>query len=102
MFVSTETSWQTVSEAINGIDPSVKETAFTKLERLIDVSAFKEGLNAEQQETFLQTVGLTGWKDQVLEAIDEVRLVCVYFHEFTTFTSGSRVARSVQYTVEGC
>ena len=77
VFVSTETSWQTISEAINGIDPSMKETAFTKLEELIDVSVFKEGLNAEQQEKILQSVGLTGWKDQLLKAIDEVRLVCV-------------------------
>ena len=70
MFLSTETSWQLVMESISGIDASLRETVVDELENLIDV---KDTLNISQAKR-VQMVGLTGWREVVLQATDEVRL----------------------------
>ena len=73
VFLSTETSWQLVMESISGIDASLRETVVDELENLIDVKYFRDTLNISQAK-HVQMVGLTGWREVVLQATDEVRL----------------------------
>ena len=57
-------------ESISGIDAPLRETVVDELENLIDV---KDTLNISQAKR-VQMVGLTGWREVVLQATDEVRL----------------------------
>ena len=61
------------SKKLDLINRTLRNTLPDQLENLISIKNFLE-LNSKQQESQLVAAGLTGWRKQILEAIDEVRL----------------------------
>ena len=56
------------------MDSTFRNTLPDQLENLIPIKNFLE-LNSNQQESQLVAAGITGWRKQILEAIDKVRLI---------------------------